>query len=235
MILPIGNVLSPSEIDEVRIEFAAIRFEDGRSTAGWSAKLVKNNRQAAPGARSEALRQNLAERILANEVFAAAVRPKALTPLLISRYQPGQAYGSHIDDALIGGLRTDVSFTLFLAAPESYEGGELVIEGASGDERIKLPAGSLIAYPSTSLHHVAPVTEGERLAAVAGHAASSATAASAKSCSTSTAPGAPCSAAKARRPSSTSCRNRSPTWSGCGRTTDVCPQTAAKVLSCCAS
>jgi PKHD-type hydroxylase len=166
MILPIGNVLSPSEIDEVRIEFAAIRFEDGRSTAGWSAKLVKNNRQAAPGARSEALRQNLAERILANEVFAAAVRPKALTPLLISRYQPGQAYGSHIDDALIGGLRTDVSFTLFLAAPESYEGGELVIEGASGDERIKLPAGSLIAYPSTSLHHVAPVTEGERLAAV---------------------------------------------------------------------
>jgi PKHD-type hydroxylase len=166
MILPIGNVLSPSEIDEVRIELAAIRFEDGRSTAGWSAKLVKNNRQAAPGARSEALRQKLAEHILANEVFAAAVRPKALTPLLISRYQPGQAYGSHIDDALIGGLRTDVSFTLFLAAPESYQGGELVIEGTSGDERIKLPAGSLIVYPSTSLHHVAPVTEGERLAAV---------------------------------------------------------------------
>jgi len=166
MILPIGNVLSPSEIDEVRIELAAIRFEDGRSTAGWSARLVKNNRQAAPGARSEALCQKLAEHILANEVFAAAVRPKALTPLLISRYQPGQAYGSHIDDALIGGLRTDVSFTLFLAAPESYEGGELVIEGTSGDERIKLPAGSLIAYPSTSLHHVAPVTEGERLAAV---------------------------------------------------------------------
>lgn len=166
MILPIGNVLSPSEIDEVRIELAAIRFEDGRSTAGWSARLVKNNRQAAPGARSEALRQKLAEHILANEVFAAAVRPKALTPLLISRYQPGQAYGSHIDDALIGGLRTDVSFTLFLAAPESYQGGELVIEGTSGDERIKLPAGALIAYPSTSLHHVAPVTEGERLAAV---------------------------------------------------------------------
>ncbi|KRE13185.1 nuclease PIN [Bosea sp. Root483D1] len=166
MILPIGNVLSPSEIDEVRIELAAIRFEDGRSTAGWSARLVKNNRQAAPGARSEAMCLKLAEHILANEVFAAAVRPKALTPLLISRYQPGQAYGSHIDDALIGGLRTDVSFTLFLAAPESYEGGELVIEGTSGDERIKLPAGSLIAYPSTSLHHVAPVTAGERLAAV---------------------------------------------------------------------
>ncbi|HEV7323674.1 MAG TPA: Fe2+-dependent dioxygenase [Bosea sp. (in: a-proteobacteria)] len=166
MILPIGNVLSPSEIDEIRIELAAIRFEDGRSTAGWSARLVKNNRQAAPGARSEALREKLAEHILANEVFAAAVRPKALTPLLISRYQPGQAYGSHIDDALIGGLRTDVSFTLFLAAPESYQGGELVIEGTSGDEQIKLPAGSLIVYPSTSLHHVAPVTEGERLAAV---------------------------------------------------------------------
>ena len=166
MILPIGNVLTPAEIEEARAELAAIRFEDGRSTAGWNAKLVKNNRQAAPGARSEALRQKLAERILANEVFAAAVRPKALTPLLFSRYEPGQAYGSHVDDALMGGLRTDISFTLFLAAPESYEGGELVIEGTSGDERIKLPAGSLIAYPSTNLHHVAPVTAGERLAAV---------------------------------------------------------------------
>lgn len=166
MILPIGNVLSPAEVDEARAELAAIRFEDGRSTAGWNAKLVKNNRQAAPGARSEALRQKLAERILANEVFAAAVRPKALTPLLFSRYEPGHAYGSHVDDALMGGLRTDISFTLFLAEPESYEGGELVIEGTSGDERIKLPAGSLIAYPSTSLHHVAPVTAGERLAAV---------------------------------------------------------------------
>lgn len=166
MILPIGNVLTPAEVDEARAELAAIRFEDGRQTAGWNAKLVKNNRQAAPGARSEALRQKLAERILANEVFAAAVRPKALTPLLFSRYEPGHAYGSHVDDALMGGLRTDISFTLFLAEPESYEGGELVIEGTSGDERIKLPAGSLIAYPSTSLHHVAPVTAGERLAAV---------------------------------------------------------------------
>lgn len=166
MTLPIGHVLTPEEIAEARETLAALRFEDGRATAGWNAKLVKDNRQAAPGARADALKEKIAARILANEVFALAVRPKALTPLLLSRYEPGHAYGSHVDDALMGGMRSDVSFTLFLSGPESYDGGELVIEGASGDERIKLPAGALIAYPATSLHHVAPVTRGERLAAV---------------------------------------------------------------------
>lgn len=166
MILPIGNILTQAEIEDARAALASLRFEDGGRTAGWNAKLVKNNRQAAPGARADALKTLLAERILANEVFAAAVRPKALTPLLFSRYEPGHAYGSHVDDALMGGMRTDVSFTLFLADPATYEGGELVIETTSGDEAIKLPAGSLIAYPSTTLHHVAPVTKGERIAAV---------------------------------------------------------------------
>jgi PKHD-type hydroxylase len=94
------------------------------------------------------------------------VRPKALSPLLFSRYDPDMHYGSHVDDALMDGMRTDVSFTLFLSAPESYDGGELVIESAAGEDAVKLSAGALVAYPSTSLHHVAAVTRGVRLAAV---------------------------------------------------------------------
>jgi PKHD-type hydroxylase len=85
---------------------------------------------------------------------------------MISRYKPGKQYGTHIDDALMGGLRTDVSFTLFLAEPESYEGGALVVESAAGEQEFKLAAGSMIVYPSTALHRVEAVAKGERLAAV---------------------------------------------------------------------
>src|SRR6185295_2741347 len=106
------------------------------------------------------------ERIMGNDVFQMAVRPKALTPLLFSRYEPGMNYGSHVDDALMDGMRSDVSFTLFLSEPASYDGGELVIESTSGEDAVKLEAGSLVAYPSTALHHVAEVTRGVRLAAV---------------------------------------------------------------------
>ena len=94
------------------------------------------------------------------------MRPKALSPLLFSRYEKGMHYGSHVDDALMDGMRTDVSFTLFLSDPKSYDGGELVIESASGEETFKLAAGSLVAYPATSLHRVGDVTRGTRLAAV---------------------------------------------------------------------
>jgi PKHD-type hydroxylase len=96
-------------------------------------------------------------------VFALAVRPKALTPLLFSRTGKGMHYGTHVDDALMRGLRTDVSFTLFLSEPKSYGGGELVIEGTGGEDAFKLPAGSMIAYPATTLHRVNPVTRGERM------------------------------------------------------------------------
>jgi PKHD-type hydroxylase len=89
-----------------------------------------------------------------------------LTPLMFSRYEPGMNYGSHVDDALMQGLRTDVSFTLFLSDPESYDGGELVIETASGEDAIKLDPGALVAYPTTTLHRVNEVTRGERLAVV---------------------------------------------------------------------
>jgi PKHD-type hydroxylase len=161
----IGNVLSAEEIALTRETLARASFEDGRETAGFAARLVKNNRQANDR-RTDTIRKLVEERILGNDVFAMAVRPKALTSVMFSRYESGMRYGSHVDDALMQGMRTDVSFTLFLSEPDTYDGGELVIESASGEDAVKLSAGGLVAYPSTALHHVAPVTRGERLAAV---------------------------------------------------------------------
>jgi PKHD-type hydroxylase len=167
MMLCIGDVFDKQEAAAIRREVESLDFVDGRVTAGWAARLVKDNEQAdADNNQLKALRARIAERILENELFHAAVRPKALTPLMISRYKPGKQYGTHIDDALMGGLRTDVSFTLFLAEPESYEGGALVVESAAGEQEFKLAAGSMIVYPSTALHRVEAVAKGERLAAV---------------------------------------------------------------------
>ena len=166
MQIVIGNVLSTDDLALVGAALAGARFVDGRATAGFAARLVKNNRQAANDRKLDTVRKLVAARILGNEVFRLAVRPKALTPLMFSRYEDGMNYGSHVDDALMDGLRTDVSFTLFLSDPASYEGGELVIESASGEDSVKLEAGSLVAYPSTTLHRVAPVTRGQRLATV---------------------------------------------------------------------
>ena len=166
MQIVIGDVLSTDEVALVRQALAQAAFEDGRVTAGFAASLVKNNRQATNDRKIETMRKLLEERILGNELFALAVRPKALTSMMFSRYEGGMQYGSHVDDALMQGMRTDVSFTLFLSDPASYDGGELVIESASGEDAVKLAAGSLVGYPSTTLHHVSPVTRGERLACV---------------------------------------------------------------------
>ncbi|MBF9234267.1 Fe2+-dependent dioxygenase [Microvirga alba] len=166
MLLTIADVLPQAELEEIRAMLAAMRFEDGRASAGWSAKLVKDNEQAREGAALSLLRERVTKAILENEVFSLAVRPKALTPLIFSRYGQGKHYGTHVDNPIMDGIRTDVSFTLFLADPETYDGGELVIETMAGEEEVKLPAGHLVAYASTTLHRVAPVTRGERLVAV---------------------------------------------------------------------
>jgi PKHD-type hydroxylase len=166
MQIVIGNVLSADELVLVRETLAQAAFEDGRETAGFAARLVKHNQQAANDRRMETVRKLVEQRILGHEVFALAVRPKALTSVMFSAYEAGMHYGSHVDDALMQGMRTDVSFTLFLSEPDSYDGGELVIESPSGEDAVKLGAGSLLAYPSTALHHVASVTRGTRLAAV---------------------------------------------------------------------
>ena len=161
----IGNVLSASDLDSLRAALGQARFVDGRETAGFAAREVKHNVQAVNEPMLEAIREMVTERLLANEVFSLAVRPKALS-LMFSRYDPGMRYGVHVDDAVMSGMRTDVAFTLFVSEPESYEGGELVIETAAGEDPIKLAAGALVTYPATSLHRVAEVTRGVRLAAV---------------------------------------------------------------------
>jgi len=165
MILAIADILSLADIEAVRAGLAKATFVDGKTTAGWSAKLVKSNLQAGPCPEIERLRALVETRLIEHPVFALATRPKTIIGPLFSRYQAGHAYGAHVDDALIGGLRTDVSFTLFLADPDTYDGGELIIDTASGEEGFKLPAGSLVTYPATTLHRVAPVTRGERMVA----------------------------------------------------------------------
>lgn len=167
MQMVIANVLSAEETAIACAALARARFVDGRETAGFAARLVKDNRQAAGDERAlEIVRKLVHERILGNELFATAVRPKALSTLLFSRYEEGMHYGTHVDDALIAGMRADLSFTLFLCDPTSYAGGELTIESASGEEAFKPAAGALVVYPATSLHRVTPVTGGVRLAAV---------------------------------------------------------------------
>jgi len=166
MILAIADALTATDVAEMRARLASAAFIDGRTTAGWSAKLVKANLQAADSPGLQRLRKLLQARLLEHATFALATRPKTILGPLFSRYEPGHAYGGHVDDALIGGRRTDVSFTLFLSAPESYDGGELVIDSAAGEDAFKLAAGSIITYPSTTLHRVTPVTRGQRLVAV---------------------------------------------------------------------
>src|SRR5262249_7244586 len=119
-----------------------------------------------PARSLDTIRKLVAERVLGNEVFRLAVRPKALSPLLFSRYEKNMHYGSHVDDALMGGMRTDVAFTLFLSEPTSYDGGELTIERRGGEEASSPAAGALAAYPAPSLPRVTAVTRGTRLAAV---------------------------------------------------------------------
>jgi PKHD-type hydroxylase len=167
MQIVIGNVLSASDLKSIRAALAKARFVDGRATAGFAARRVKNNEQADSADHSlDGVRKLVADRIRGNEVFNIAVRPKTLTPAMFARYVRGKNYGSHVDDALMNGMRTDISYTLFLSDPKTYSGGELVLENTSGDESFKLPAGSMIVYPTTALHHVAKVTRGERLVCV---------------------------------------------------------------------
>lgn len=165
MILAVADVLSATDIAAFRKGLAQASFTPGEATAGWSAKPVKSNLQAGDSPEIEAMRALVQSRLMEHPVTALATRPKAIIGPLFARYEPGHAYGTHIDNALIGGVRSDVSFTLFLSDPESYDGGELVIDTPSGEEAFKLAPGSVVTYPATTLHCVAPVTRGQRLAA----------------------------------------------------------------------
>lgn len=164
--LVVDSVLVAAEARVLAEAARALDFDDGRKTAGRFAREVKANDQAAATPARDAILAQIERALQQNVVFRAAARPKAMTPLILSRYREGQTYGLHVDDAMMQGLRTDLSFTLFLADPDSYDGGALIIEDTLEARSIKLKAGDLILYPSTTLHRVEAVTRGERLAVV---------------------------------------------------------------------
>ena len=167
MILVIPDVLSEADVAKVKERIAAMKYVDGTTTAGWHAKLVKNNRQIDRAQPDYApLNKAVGEAIMKNGIFRMAARPRSITPLLFSRYENSMEYGTHVDDPIMHNMRTDISFTLFLAGPASYDGGELVMETTAGEQAFKLKAGHMIIYPSTTLHRVTPVTRGERVSAV---------------------------------------------------------------------
>ena len=166
MTLVIEAMLAPAEVAALAEAARALDFADGRKTAGRFAREVKANDQATATPARDAILALIGWALQQNVVFRAAARPKAMTPLILSRYREGQTYGLHVDDAMMQGLRTDLSFTLFLADPDSYDGGALIIEDTLEARSIKLKAGDLILYPSTTLHRVEAVTRGERLAVV---------------------------------------------------------------------
>ena len=168
MIVQIPHLLTADELTQIQQSLNQAEFVDGKLTAGWHAKLVKNNQQLAKTS-SSTLKMMLLAALKRNQLFQAVARPKTIHSVLFSRYGEGMAYGRHIDNALMGGEnfhRSDLSFTVCLNAPEDYAGGELVIEGADSEASYKLEAGSAIVYPSTTLHRVEPVSQGQRLVAV---------------------------------------------------------------------
>lgn len=166
MLLVIENILTRAEAAALREVAAGLPFGDGKATAGRFAREVKANDQALPSVELDAILGKVERALAASPLFRSAARPKALTKLILSRYREGQTYGLHVDDALMGGVRTDLSFTLFLAEPDTYDGGALIVEDTFEARAIKLEPGEVILYPSTTLHRVEPVSRGERLAIV---------------------------------------------------------------------
>ncbi len=171
MLITIPDVLNAEQVAQCRATLDGADWTDGRISAGHQGRKVKDNSQLPEHSR---VAQDLGDLVLAalerNALFISAVLPSMVYPPMFNRYQPGQHFGAHVDNAvrLLPGsgrkIRTDVSATLFLAGPDEYEGGELLIEDTYGNHSVKLPAGHMIVYPSTSLHRVEPVRSGARVA-----------------------------------------------------------------------
>lgn len=170
MLLQIPNVLTREQVRAMRAAIDAADWVDGRATAGSQGAQVKHNRQL-PEHSPVALAQGqvILQALAASPLFFTAALPVRTAPPLFNRYAGGETYGLHVDGAMRRApgpapwLRTDVSSTLFLCDPEDYDGGDLVVVDTYGEHEVKLPAGDLILYPSTSLHRVEPVTRGERV------------------------------------------------------------------------
>jgi PKHD-type hydroxylase len=171
MVLAIPDVLNADQVLRARQIMNDAEWVDGRVTAGHQSALSKDNMQLAEG--SSAARE-LGAMVLSalenNPLSISAALPARVFPPLFNRYQGGQSFGTHVDNAIrqVTGtshrIRTDLSATLFFTGPDEYDGGELVVEDTYGVKSVKLPAGHMILYPATSLHHVRPVTRGARLA-----------------------------------------------------------------------
>ena len=172
MLLTIPDVLNADQVAQARKLLDAAEWVDGRVTAGHQSAQAKDNQQIPE---LHPIAQQVGKTILQalgqNLLFLAAALPLHVVPPLFNRYSGGQAYGTHVDGSIrnLPGsshrIRTDLSATLFFAAPEEYDGGELVVEDTYGVKSVKLPPGHLVLYPSTSLHQVRPVTRGARLCA----------------------------------------------------------------------
>jgi PKHD-type hydroxylase len=170
MLLHIPNVLARDELSHIRKALDAAEWVDGRETTGPQGAQVKHNQQLAD---ASPLKVELGKLVLSalerSQLFFAASLPLKILPPRFNRYAGGGEYGFHVDGAVMRvgrgpQLRSDLSCTLFLTDPDQYEGGELVVSDTYGEHEVKLPAGDLIVYPSSSLHKVTPVTRGARLA-----------------------------------------------------------------------
>jgi len=171
MLLQIPDVLTAEQVAHARHLLDTANWVDGRVTAGHQSTQVKDNMQLPedhPVGRE--LGDMILEALQRNALFISAALPLRVFPPLFNRYRGGQSFGNHVDNAIrqISGthvrIRTDLSATLFLGEPEEYDGGELVVEDTYGVHSVKLPSGHMVLYPSTSLHHVRPVTRGARVA-----------------------------------------------------------------------
>nr|WP_238325921.1 Fe2+-dependent dioxygenase [Bryobacter aggregatus] len=166
----IQAVLTPEEAAQYRRALVAADWVDGRVTAGYQSSRTKHNLQLAEDhPLAMELSDQIVQRLERHPLFMGAALPLKVFPPLFNRYEGGHSFGTHVDNAIrqVKGtphrLRTDLSATLFLTEPSDYEGGELIIEDTYGTQSVKLPAGDMILYPATSLHHVLPVTRGARI------------------------------------------------------------------------
>lgn len=171
MLVTIDDVLSADAVRTCREALAEAAWIDGRATAGAQSGAEKHNLQVAEGSPcAQRLGELVLDALSRNPTFLAAAMPLRIFPPLFNCYRAGQRFGPHVDNAVrrVPGttvrIRTDVSCTLFLSDPANYDGGDLVIEELPAEREFKLSAGSLILYPSTSVHHVKSITRGERLA-----------------------------------------------------------------------
>jgi PKHD-type hydroxylase len=171
MLVQIPHVLDEAALAQMRARLDKATWVDGRVTAGHQSARVKENLQLAEdGADARELGDVVLRALERNALFISAALPRSVFPPLFNRYEPGMGFGAHVDNAIrqIGDsgrrIRTDVSATLFLNAPQDYDGGKLIVEDTYGSHSVKLPAGDMILYPATSLHRVAPVTRGARIA-----------------------------------------------------------------------